>query len=570
MVGQKLNNRYTITTLLGEGGMGEVFLASDEQTGQQVAVKILARQLITHPELIERFRREAETLRKLDHPNIVKFVDAFEHEGQYVIVMECLAGGSLHDLIKKGPLPIEQARQIVLDLCDALIRTHRLNIIHRDLKPENVLLAEDGTPKLADFGVARLNEGTRMTRSGTQVGTPYYMSPEAWEGKTLDAQADIWSLGIVFFEMLTGQVPFGGDTGASVMNKVLTTQPPDLNKLRSEVPLALTQIIKRMLTRDKKQRYSTMRQLAAELEQDQLATASLFAEAKSTRRLPVLIGLGLILAISAAWLLTQYQGAQSTLQVAGLTNTPPSLSTATREPSMTPVPSNTSTSTAVPLIANLGQVVLNESFEDLDFPFTFPGVGRIESSVLLLESPGNGLYASFLVEPDVTTIILFKTTPGTQFNIGYHTGGYGTETLRRFSYESSISRWELYEGNVDANGGNIPINRWQASPLQFNNWHYFLLTRSANGDIDAKIFERDNPQNMIELHENLGSEWGQLPLSSFIDFRLGSMLVDEYQDIQPLGALDGQITPTLAGEATGATPSPTVETSALVVKLRIR
>ncbi len=266
MIGQKLNNRYTTTTLLGEGAMGEVYLAADEQTGQQVAIKILARQLITHPELIERFRREAETLRKLDHPNIVKFVDTFEHEGHYVIVMEYVSGGSLHDLLKKGPLSIERANRIALELCDALIRSHHLNIIHRDLKPENVLLSEDGTPKLADFGVARLSEGTRMTRSGTQVGTPYYMSPEAWEGKILDAQTDIWSLGVMLFEMLTGQVPFGGDTGAAVMNKVLTTQPPDLNKLRSEVPLALTQIIKRMLTRDKKRRYQTMREVAVDLE----------------------------------------------------------------------------------------------------------------------------------------------------------------------------------------------------------------------------------------------------------------------------------------------------------------
>jgi serine/threonine protein kinase len=266
MIGQKLNNRYKITTLLGEGAMGEVYLASDEQTGQQAAIKILARQLITHPEWIERFRREAETLRKLDHPNIVKFVDTFEHEGQYVIVMEYLSGGSLHDLLKKGPLSIERANRIALELCDALIRSHHLNIIHRDLKPDNVLLTEDGTPKLADFGVARLSEGTRMTRSGTQVGTPYYMSPEAWEGKALDAQTDIWSLGVMLFEMLTGQVPFGGDTGAAVMNKVLTTQPPDLKKLRSEVPPSLAKIVSRMLTREKKRRYQTMREVAVDLE----------------------------------------------------------------------------------------------------------------------------------------------------------------------------------------------------------------------------------------------------------------------------------------------------------------
>jgi serine/threonine protein kinase len=271
MIGQILNNRYKIISQLGEGGMGEVYLATDEKSNQQVAVKILARQLTASPEALERFKREGETLRQLDHPNIVKFIDAFEHDKQYVIVMEYVSGGNLQNLIKQGALPIEQARQITLDLCDALIRAHRLNIIHRDLKPENVLITEKGIPKLADFGVARLSESTSMTRSGTQVGTPYYMSPEAWEGRTLDAQADIWSLGVVLFEMFTGQVPFGGDTGAAVMNKVLTTPPPDLKKMRAEVSPALSKIVSRMLTRDKKRRYQTMRQVAVDLESEEQA-----------------------------------------------------------------------------------------------------------------------------------------------------------------------------------------------------------------------------------------------------------------------------------------------------------
>lgn len=282
MIGILLNNRYKIISQLGEGGMGEVYLASDSKTGSQVAVKILARQLTANPEALERFKREGETLRQLDHPNIVKFIDAFEHDKQYIIVMEYLSGGSLHDLIKQGVLPIDRARQIALELCDALIRAHHLNITHRDIKPENVLLTSDGKPKLADFGVARLNEGTRMTRTGTQVGTPYYMAPEAWEGKQLDAQADIWSLGVMLFEMLTGQVPFGGDTGAAVMNKVLTTQAPDISKLRSNVSPGLTKVVRGMLIRDKTKRYKSMRQVAADLESGRV-TAIGFAR---TRLIP--------------------------------------------------------------------------------------------------------------------------------------------------------------------------------------------------------------------------------------------------------------------------------------------
>ncbi len=321
MIGQTLNKRYKITAHLGKGAMGTVYRATDSQTSQEVALKVISGELAIEPEMLERFKREGEALRQLKHPNIVGFLDAFEYEEQYIIVMEYVSGGSLHELIKAGPLPIERAHRIALELCDALIRSHHLNIIHRDLKPENVLITEDGTPKLADFGVARLNEGTRMTRTGTQVGTPYYMAPEAWEGKPLDAQADIWSLGVMLFEMLTGQVPFGGDTGAAVMNKVLTTQVQDLKKLRANLPANLTQIIKRMLTRDKKRRYPTMREVAVDLERGQRAT-SLAAKTKSPRRLPALIGIGFVLTILAIWLTTQFLGAQTTEQVVASKNTP--------------------------------------------------------------------------------------------------------------------------------------------------------------------------------------------------------------------------------------------------------
>ncbi len=272
MIGQKLNNRYTIIDQIGKGAMGTVYRAKDSQTGQDVALKIISSELALDPAMLERFKREGNSLRELKHINIVGFMDSFQHDEHYVIVMEYVAGGSLFELIKAGALPVERARQITLDLCDALIRSHRLNIIHRDIKPENVMIAEDGTPKLADFGVARLSEGTRITRTGAQVGTPYYMAPEAWAGKS-DAQSDIWSLGVVLFEMLTGDVPFDGDTPLVVMNKINTAQPPDLKKLRAEVSGDLVKIVSRMLTRDKKKRYQTMRELAVDLERAQQTTA---------------------------------------------------------------------------------------------------------------------------------------------------------------------------------------------------------------------------------------------------------------------------------------------------------
>src|SRR5688572_26521259 len=170
----------------------------------------------------------------------------------------------------------------------------------------------NGTPKLADFGLARLSKDTRITHSGTQFGTPHYMAPEAWEGKTLDAQADIWSLGVMLFEMLTGQVPFGGDTGAAVMNKILTTQLPDVKKLRTEVPSNLIQIIKRMLTRDKRRRYRTMREVAVDLERGQRAMTAIPAKTKPTKWLATVIGIGLLLVIPSIWFATRTAAVQVT------------------------------------------------------------------------------------------------------------------------------------------------------------------------------------------------------------------------------------------------------------------
>ena len=266
-IGSLLNNRYILDARLGKGAMGMVYRAKDRQGGLDVALKVLAADLTFDPDMLQRFRREGEALKQLRHPNIVSFVDMFEREGQQVIVMEYVAGGSLHHLIRQGPMPVDRARHIALDLCDALTRAHRLNIIHRDIKPETVLITEDGTPKLSDFGVARLLEaGTKLTGTGTQVGTPFYMSPEAWQGLHLDAQADIWSLGVVLYEMLAGQVPFGGETMAAVMNKVLTAPLPDIKAARPDVPSDLARIVRKMLMRDKAKRYQTMREVALDLE----------------------------------------------------------------------------------------------------------------------------------------------------------------------------------------------------------------------------------------------------------------------------------------------------------------
>ena len=269
-----LGGRYQIADpeidLLGHGGMGDVYRGHDLHTGRLVAVKALKPEVVAgHPNLVDRFVREGEALRQLDHPNIVKMLAAVAQDGRHYLVMEYIGGGSLHDLIEReGRMPVGRVLDIALDLADALTRAHRLGIIHRDLKPANVLLDEAGAPHLSDFGVARLPAA--MTREASEpgllVGTVHYVSPEACHGQPLDARADIWSFGVVLYEMLTGERPFGGDSLMAVLTAILTQPAPDLAQRRPDLPDALIDLIYRMLEKDREQRIPSVRLVGAELE----------------------------------------------------------------------------------------------------------------------------------------------------------------------------------------------------------------------------------------------------------------------------------------------------------------
>src|SRR5262245_1080376 len=209
-MGEIIGGHFEIGAQLGQGGMGTVYRGVDVQTGEPVAIKLLRPEVVAHnSSLVERFVREGEALRRLNHPNIVKMLAMVNEKDLHYLVMEYVGGGSLEDLLfQVERLPIERTLQIGLDLADALTRAHHLRIIHRDLKPANVLLAEDGTARLTDFGIAHLSDQSRMTESGVVVGTFAYLSPEACESRPLDARADIWCLGILLYEMLTGKRPF--------------------------------------------------------------------------------------------------------------------------------------------------------------------------------------------------------------------------------------------------------------------------------------------------------------------------------------------------------------------------
>jgi len=268
-VHQTIADRYEILELIDEGGMGQVFRAQDTQTGEIVAIKALKDHVVAQdPTLVDRFCREALLLRKLNHPNIVRVYDTFEEKGRHYIIMEYISGGSLARVLRQsGAMPVERVVALSLDLADALTRTHRMEIIHRDLKPGNVLLAEDGTPRLTDFGVAHIGDGaTIMTQVGSLLGTIAYLAPEVTEGHAHNEKSDIWSFGLTLYEMLTGRHAFIESTPATMLTAIMRKPVPDVRALRPEVPEDLMLLLDRMLAKNPDDRIGSVREIGAELE----------------------------------------------------------------------------------------------------------------------------------------------------------------------------------------------------------------------------------------------------------------------------------------------------------------
>lgn len=263
-----IGEHYALVEQIGQGGMGTVYRGIDTQTSQPIAIKLLKLEIIAgNPSLLDRFEREGEALRRLDHPNIVKML-AMVHEGDHhYMVMEYVGGGTLKDLMdEEAPMPVARVLDKALDLADALTRAHRLKIIHRDIKPANVLITEDGTPKLTDFGVAHMESSTQLTETGSIIGTYAYLSPEGCGGSPADERSDIWSFGVMLYEMLTSKNPFDGAYPAQTITNILNKPTPDLLADRPGAPPALAKLITRMLEKDTSQRISSVRQVGAELE----------------------------------------------------------------------------------------------------------------------------------------------------------------------------------------------------------------------------------------------------------------------------------------------------------------
>ena len=259
------DGRYRIVRKLGAGGMADVYLAEDQELGRRVAIKILNGRHANDDQFIERFRREAKNAAALNHPNIVSIYDRGEAEETYYIAMEFLDGRTLKELIvTRGAAPVNVAIEYARQILSALRFAHRHGIVHRDIKPHNVLVDGEGRVKVTDFGIARAGT-SQMTETGSIVGTAQYLSPEQAKGGEVDQRSDLYSLGVVLYELLTGKTPFEGDTPVEVAMKHLSTPPQPPSELRPDLPPELDLVVLRALAKDPDDRYQSADEMEADL-----------------------------------------------------------------------------------------------------------------------------------------------------------------------------------------------------------------------------------------------------------------------------------------------------------------
>ncbi len=344
MIGETLSH-YKITGKLGEGGMGEVYRAEDTELGREVALKLLPPEMAEKPKTLERFRREAKAVAALNHPNIVTIHSIESVDATHFLTMELVEGESLDHIIPPDGLPLARVFDIAIPLADALSSAHERGIVHRDLKPANVMITTENRIKVLDFGLAKLVEvpeasdlkltaiptqATELTAEGMVMGTAPYMSPEQVEGRAMDHRTDIFSLGIVLYEMATGRRPFTGDTSAALVSSILRDSPPTVTEINESLPRHLARIIQHCLEKDLDARYQSakdvcneLRSLRREVDSGEVTTGSgstpISAAPKSTGPgrygLWAAAGFTAILILAAGWWLGR--GSERALSAAG-------------------------------------------------------------------------------------------------------------------------------------------------------------------------------------------------------------------------------------------------------------
>ncbi len=264
--GSTFAKRYQVIEELGKGGMGKVYRVEDKKIKEEIALKLIKPEIAADENTIERFSNELKFARKISHRNVCRMYDLSEEEGTHYITMEYVPGEDLKSFIRRsGQLTISKAIFIAKQVCEGLAEAHRLGVVHRDLKPQNIMIDREGNARIMDFGIARSLEAKGITEAGVMIGTPQYMSPEQVEGKEVDGRSDIYSLGVILYEMVTGRVPFEGDTPLSIAVKHKTESPTDPREVNAQIPEMLSRLILKCMEKDKGKRYQGAMEVLSEL-----------------------------------------------------------------------------------------------------------------------------------------------------------------------------------------------------------------------------------------------------------------------------------------------------------------
>jgi serine/threonine protein kinase len=260
-----LISHFRVVEKIGAGGMGVVYKAEDTRLKRTVALKFLPPQLTCDAGARARFEHEAQSASALNHPNITTIHEIAESEGRCFIAMEYIEGKTVKDLIKEGKLSIDKVLDISLQIAEGLDAAHKKGVVHRDIKSDNIMVTSEGKVKITDFGLAKLKGATKLTKSGTTVGTLHYMSPEQAQGEELDRRSDLFSFGVVFYEMVTGRLPFKGEYEQAIVYSILNDTPEPLARYKADVPDGFQRIARKVLEKDRQERYQHADGLAADL-----------------------------------------------------------------------------------------------------------------------------------------------------------------------------------------------------------------------------------------------------------------------------------------------------------------
>lgn len=549
---------YQIVAPLGEGGMAAVYKAYQPSMERYVAIKVLPRHMATSEEFVNRFRREAKLLAQLQHPHILPVFDYGEAEGYPYIVMPFVQSGTLASILQNKRLNLLEIRRIITQIGEALSAAHARGMIHRDIKPSNVLIDEHGNCLLTDFGLARMTEAsTKITSTGAVLGTPAYMSPEQGAGSEIDHRSDIYSLGIILYEMVTGRVPYTAETPVAIVFKHIQDPLPSARKLNPDLPEAVEIVLLKALTKNPDDRYQTAADFVQAIqkaipitppEDKVLAQTEKFISPKKeqTRNkwiLPagIFIAICALFALGAFWIGRQFIAQKPAIQpnfttTVVVTDTPEAINSPapTDIPStLTPIATSTVSTSANPLQSlHDVQVVDNDTFDNSLEGKWNVGNGTLKDGILEIPGDGNwdGVSLKRILKEGEGVVIDFSYSNNSLFEMFMESGDWDTNPYRRFGIYVGDNNVEMneYAGKNDVGGENLTEN----FTLQPDTIYSMIMAVLPKGEFLVAIWNPSDPSKTIYHQEKKDETWSGLTWSFWIQANDGTIHFDNFQAIK--------------------------------------